>query len=291
MKSALRLHLWIICLVLLKPYASVATEFAPTLPQQFPDISYGLGQDVTTNTLVASGAPAQVLIPIGGTLGSTWTQTGFNASSWISGATGVGYETAVAGFAVYNFVANVGVCDLTTAEGVISDPSQQSGVYAENTAVINYLNTVSSAHYGNDNTFPGLTIGIDQDNYALEATATITIPAPGNWTFGVNSDDGFSLTIGSFSVSYPNPRGPGDTLQTFNFPAAGDYALRLVFYECGGGTEVELFAAQGSCAGWDPTTFRLVGDAANGGLTVKAPVVAAGGGAASYRPFIKTDLQ
>src|SRR2546430_7120118 len=75
-------------LALLKPDASVATEFAPTFPQQFPDISYGLGQDVTTNTLVASGAPAQVLIPIGGTLGSTWTQTSFNASSLSSAATG-----------------------------------------------------------------------------------------------------------------------------------------------------------------------------------------------------------
>jgi len=278
-------------LALVKPDGSVATEFAPAFPQQFQDISYGLGQDVTTNTLVASGAPANVLVPTSGSLGLTWTQTSFNDSSWNSGATGVGYETAVAGFAVYNYVANVGVCDLTTAEGVISDPSQQSAVYAENTPVINYLNTVSSAHYGNDNTFPGLTIGIDQDNYALEASATITIPAPGNWTFGVNSDDGFSLTIGGFSMSYPNPRGPGDTLQTFNFPAAGDYALRLVFYECGGGSEVELFAAQGSFSIWDSTNFRLVGDTPNGGLAVKAPVVAGGGGATSYRPFIQTDVQ
>ena len=277
-------------LALVKPDGTVASEFAPTFPQQFPDVSYGLGQDVRTNRLVASDAQAKVLIPSGGTLGLTWTQTAFNDSSWNSGATGVGYETAVAGFAVYNYVANVGVCDLTTAEGVISDPSQQSGVYAENTLVINYLNTVSSAHYGNDNTFPGLTIGLDQDNYALEATATITIPGPGDWTFGVNSDDGFSLTIGSFSMSYPNPRGPGDTLQTFAFPAAGDYALRLVFYECGGGSEVELFAAQGSFSIWDSTNFRLVGDTANGGLAVKSPVVA-GGGATSYRPFINTDVQ
>src|SRR3989449_4897320 len=36
-------------LALVKPDGTVATEFAPTFPQQFPDISYGLGQDVTTN--------------------------------------------------------------------------------------------------------------------------------------------------------------------------------------------------------------------------------------------------
>ena len=201
-------------LALLKPDRSIATEFAPTFPPQYPDISYGLAQQVTTNTLVPSGASANVLIPKDGSLGTTWTQLGFNDSTWIAGATGIGYETAVPGFAVYNYIAAVGTCSLPAAQGVISNPSQQLAVFAENAPVINYLNTGSSANYGNDQTFPGLTIGVDQDNFVIEATATITIPAPGNWTFGVNSDDGFSLTIGSFNVSYPDPRGPGDTLQT-----------------------------------------------------------------------------
>ena len=278
-------------LALLKPDSSVATEFAPTFPPQYPDVSYGLAQNVTTNTVVPSGASARVRIPTDGTLGTTWTQLGFNDSTWTAGATGVGYETAVAGFAVYNYIANVGTCSLPAAQGVISNPSQQLAVYAENAPVINYYNTGSSANYGNDRTFPGLTMGVDQDNYVIEATATITIPAPGNWTFGVNSDDGFMLTVGGFTMSYPDPRGPGDTLQTFNFPAAGDYPLDLIFYECGGGSEVELFAAQGSFSSWNSTNFRLVGDVANGGLAVQAPVVSGGGGSASYRPLIATDVQ
>jgi hypothetical protein len=164
-------------------------------------------------------------------------------------------------------------------------------VFAENSPVINYLNTGGSSHYDNDRTFPGLTIGVDQDNFALEATATITIPAPGNWTFGVSSDDGFSLTIGSFRMSYPDPRAPDDSFQTFNFPAAGDYPLRLVFYECGGGSEVELYAAQGSYSSFNGTAFHLVGDVANSGLAVTAPVVSGGGGSSSYRQFIATDVQ
>jgi hypothetical protein len=278
-------------LALLEPGGAVASEFAPTFPPQQPDLSYGVAQEVTTNSLVASGAPVRVMIPTDGTLGSTWTQPGFNDTGWISGTTGVGYETAVPGFAVWCYLANVGVCNLPAAEGVIANPSQQFAVYAENAAVVNYFNTGSSAHYGNDQTFPGLTIGPDQDNFVVQATATLHIPSPGNWTFGVNSDDGFSLTIGSFSLSYPDTRGPGDTLQTFNFPAAGDYALRLVFYECSGGSEVELFAAPGSYASWDATNFRLVGDLANGGLEVRAPAVSGGGGSLSYRPYLKTDVQ
>src|SRR3989440_7505516 len=62
-------------LALLKPDGTAATEFAPTFPAQFPDISYGISQDVTTNTLVDGGASVKVLIPTGGALGSTWTQT------------------------------------------------------------------------------------------------------------------------------------------------------------------------------------------------------------------------
>ena len=49
--------------------------------------------------------------------------------------------------------------------------------------------------------------------------------------------------------------------------AAGDYAVKLVFYECGGGSEVEFCAAPGIFGGFDPS-FRLVGDTAGGGLAV-----------------------
>jgi hypothetical protein len=41
-----------------------------------------------------------------------------------------------------------------------------------------------------------------------------------------------------------------------------------VFYERGGGSELELFAARGSFAAFSATSFRLVGDISNGGLQV-----------------------
>src|SRR5262249_49734273 len=110
---------------------------------------------------------------------------------------------------------------------------------------------------------------------------------PGVWTFGVNSDDGFSLTIGGVSMSEPSPRGPSDTIQTFNFPSAGDYALDFVYYERGGGAEVELFAVQGTTTTWN-SSFWLVGDVVNRGLAFLSPVV---GGGSTYKPFINTDVQ
>lgn len=278
-------------LALLQPNGRVASEFAPAFPQQYTDISYGIAQNVVTNTLVGANAPVRVLVPNGSSLGTSWTQTSFDDSSWLAGTAGVGYETAVPGFAVRNFKANISVSSLAAAQGVITNPSQQSALYTENAPFINYYNTGTGANYGNDRTFPGFTIESDIEDFVVEATATVTIPSAGNWTFGVNSDDGFTLSVGNFNMSYPDPRGPGDTLQTFNFPAAGDYALRLVFYERGGGSEVELYAAKGSFTGWNPTNFRLVGDTAGGGLAVRAPVVSGGVGSTSYQSFIKTSVQ
>jgi hypothetical protein len=276
---------------LLKPNGSVATEFAPQYPPQTPDISYGLAQNVTTNIMVDEGAAGMFSIPFDSSLANSWTQPNFDDSSWVPCTTGLGYETSVSGFAVHNYLAAISTCSLTDAQSVANNPAQQLVDYAENAPVINYLNTGDSSHYDNDFTFPGLTIGVDQDNFVTHATATITIPSPGAWTFGVNSDDGFTLSVGTFTMAYPNPRGPGDTLQTFNFSAAGDYPLDLLFYECGGGSEVELFAAQGSFASWNSTSFHLVGDVANGGLAVSSPIIGSGSGSGSYRPLIATDVQ
>ena len=277
-------------LALIRPDGvTIASEFAPEFPEQFRDISYGIAQLVTTNIFLAETTPARVLVPADGTLGTTWIQPGFNHATWLNGPLGVGFETEVPGFAVHNYKANTFVDSLAAADGVIANPAQQVSVVSENASLINYFNTGGDGHYGNNRTFPGQTINVDVEDFVIEATATITFPSAGPWTFGVNSDDGFRLVIGSFQVAYPNPRGPDDTLGTFNVPAAGDYPLRLVYYERGGGAGLELFAAPGSRAIWDSTNFRLVGDTANGGLAVRS-IPVAGGGGGSLREFIGTDI-
>ena len=106
----------------------------------------------------------------------------------------------------------------------------------------------------------------------------------------MNSDDGFGLSVGTNTVSFAGLRGASDTVGTFTFTAPGDYPLRLVYYERGGGAGLELFAAGGAFAAWDSTNFRMVGDTANGGLAVMAPVVS-GGGSGNYQSEIGTDVQ
>ena len=264
---------------------TVASEFRP-FPEQFPNISYGIAQNLQVTKLVSNTSPATVLIPTNGIFGTAWTATNFNDSAWRAGTNGVGYETYVSGFAVRNIRANGGVCDLATADSVLANSSQQAAVFTETRNVVNYVNTGSGANFSGDFTFPGFTIGADIENFVLEASGIITIPTSGNWTFGVNSDDGFRVTIGANTFLYPSPRGPGDTFATFNL-IAGDYPVRLVFYECGGGSEVEFFAASGSYAAFN-ASFRLVGDTAGGGLAVKSLPT---GNTGSLRSQIVTDVQ
>jgi hypothetical protein len=126
------------------------------------------------------------------------------------------------------------------------------------------------------------------NNFVTEATGIISIPTSGAWTFGVNSDDGFRCTIGANVFEYPPPRGPADTFATFTL-AAGDYPVRLVFYECGGGSEVEFFAALGTYSSFN-ANFRLVGNTAGGGLAVKSLPIA-GASAGSLASLIATDVK
>src|SRR5258706_3646354 len=268
---------------------TIASQFSPQYPEQFANVSYGLAQSVTTTYFVTSSSPARVLIPTGPVAGN-WTTNDFNDLSWLKGTNGVGYETSVPGFSVRNYKANVPVQTLADAESVIATPSKQTAVFAENNLVVNYLNTGSSANYGNDRTVPGFIINGDQDEYVIEATGILTIPTPGAYTFGVNSDDGFKVTIGSTVEQCDCLRGPTDTLQVFNFAAAGDYPVRLVFFEHGGGSEVEFFAAAGNFVAWNAANFHLVGDVASGGLAVRSVPVSSGY-SQSYRSLINTDVQ
>ncbi|HEY7115819.1 MAG TPA: lamin tail domain-containing protein, partial [Tepidisphaeraceae bacterium] len=271
-------------LSLIDPGGNVVQSYAP-YPVMQSDVSYGVGQQVTETKLVAAGATARYLAPTSGTLGLSWTQAGFNDASWSQGPTGLGFANATPGFAVTTYKANLGsIGNLAQAQSVIDVPSNQQWKQSETAPYINYLNTDGAGEFPNDRTFPGMTIGVNQDVFVVKATGTVHIPSAGAWTFGVNSDDGFGLSVGSQSMAFDGLRGASDTLQTFNFPSAGDYSVSLVFFENGGGSGLELFAAPGSKAGFD-STFRLVGNTASGGLAVTSTPITGGGGAGNSATF------
>jgi hypothetical protein len=104
---------------------------------------------------------------------------------------------------------------------------------------------------------PGVTV--NADDFAMEFTGFLQLPS-GTVRFGVNSDDGFKLTIGS-GVStrvqalqlliLDGTRGFGNTEANITVSQAGIYPFRLLFWERGGANSgVELYTfAPGTTSG------------------------------------------
>ena len=257
---------------------TVAHQYAPEFPNQDPDRTYGLAFDGTP--LVAEGATAQILVPSDGTLGTTWTQSGFNPSGWVSGDTGVGFGLQIPGLTVRDVHSNGTLSSLSSADAALAGSNVASETIKVE-LVCNFLDSGSDGHFGNNLVFPGG----GGDDYVVEVTGTIIIPTAGVWTFGLNSDDGGRIRIDGVNVMVDSTlHGAEDHFGSRNL-SAGAHTIEAMFWERGGGAEMELFAAKGSFTTFN-AGFQLVGDTANGGLPVfTTPDGSIGGG------LIATDLE
>ncbi|MCX7046737.1 MAG: lamin tail domain-containing protein, partial [Candidatus Sumerlaeota bacterium] len=260
-------------LALVRGDGSVADEYAPRYPPQVAGVAYGRAQRAAS--LVKPGSAGRWLVPSAGDAGSAWKDDIlFDDSHWTTGVAGFGFGPDYIGLKVTCYKANITVSNLTVAQSVTSTPARRSSEASEIAPYINYFNTQSLGHFSADRTFPGLIMGQNVDDFVVLVTGSILIPEAGQWTFGVNSDDGFGAELKrggiTYSFSFPNPKGPSDILQTFLLPAPGLYDLRIVYYDRGGGAEFEFFAAKGAFAAFNAAAFHLVGDTANGGLPVFA---------------------
>ena len=61
-------------------------------PEQRANVSFGLGRQVTTSTLLATGAVARFFVPSNSALGSDWTTNSFNDSAWATTVTPLGLD-------------------------------------------------------------------------------------------------------------------------------------------------------------------------------------------------------
>ncbi|MGI9242374.1 MAG: lamin tail domain-containing protein, partial [Verrucomicrobiales bacterium] len=251
---------------------TVAHDYAPEYPNQDPDRSYGIAFDGVP--LVDGGADAQIFVPSNGTLGTTWTQAGFNPSGWTNGNTGVGFGLQIPGMTARDVHSSVALTNLAAADSALAG----NNVLSEKTEVhqvCNFYDTGGDGHFPNNNSaFPNG----GGDDFTTQVTGTIIIPTAGAWTFGINSDDGGRIRINGSNVMVDDTRhGPQDHFGTINL-SAGAHTLEAMFFENGGGAGMELFAAPGSLSSFN-SSFQLVGDTANGGLAVfTTPDGSTGGG-------------
>jgi hypothetical protein len=163
----------------------------------------------------------------------------------------------------------------------------QSGAGTITTGLASEINFVDPES-PNGGIFPS-DVPIIGDTGAVDApivhryTARIVIPAEDDYTFGLNTDEGFALRIlgqdwlstsglASIDTFSPdtlyNDRGIGGSRGIIHL-AAGEYDLDLVVFNSGGTGGHELFAAAGSFANeLDTPLWRLVGHQSVGDLPI-----------------------
>jgi hypothetical protein len=286
---------------LVQPDATIANEFAPAYPKQTTDISYGLVTSNIGQQLIGPGTALKALVPTNNTLGTTWRNLGFNDNSWLPGTQGVGFDSnpggpsGLAGWNVHMVRAASGdFSSIAPATNVLNGVTNGFTIASDNTvSQVTNINYMPGGHFGNDSGLPdGATVSTGtgdplREEYAIRASAYVTIPA-GTYTIGVNSDDGFQLTIPGVSFSkrtnenytgstsspsqltYGAPRGATDTLGTFTLTSPLTTTITVDMYEQRGGDSFEVILSPSAKTAYDSTFALLANGTAGWKLTTSA---------------------
>ena len=106
------------------------------------------------------------------------------------------------------------------------------------------------------------------DDFAVKVTGAVTIPVTGTYTFGTSAAEGLLLKVNNLTVITDDTTHAVSDKFGQLILAAGTYPLELTAFEYNAGEALELFAAAGSHASFN-SSFKLLGDTANGGLVVQ----------------------
>lgn len=231
------------------------------------------GDDTTityaSESIYAAGSTNVVVLDFthdGGTMESrSWTFVVSNYST-LDCARGVamdsGSERGINYFVHHNQqTGNVGNIQ-QTEDRLVSDVENQADPARGYVEVVNFDQDGDQHGRFNDgngfpeNLIPGLEAG-DQNNIAAEFTAYLEFPEAGYYRMGVNSDDGFKVSLGGpgdrgpvndaranalVGAEYNQGRGTAETPFGFDVPVAGLYPIRLIWWEGGGGADCEWYS-------------------------------------------------
>jgi spore coat protein CotH len=165
---------------------------------------------------------------------------------------------------------------LAEAEALLALPPGHPAIASERTGVVPVFDMVDpdstySGYFSLNQPFPNNQPGIDDDFFAINAHGTFHIPTGqgGNWTFGTRNDDGMRMRIdGDDVIVDPTGHGALDLFARVNL-TPGFHTIEVNFFDYNGGTLIEVYAARGSFTAFtDTNAWRILGDTANGGLSV-----------------------
>ncbi len=183
--------------------------------------------------------------------------------------------------------------DKVTLDPIAALPTGTINVAIDSGAVVSgsevadsnvYFEDFESVELQNSNLIPSL------NDYVAVFTGTLDVTVAGEYTFGINSDDGQALAIDvaqdgldpfDDELIYDNTtHGRQDRLTTCGLESTaqscvgtgegaitldvGEYDFQYFYFERGGGSGGEFFYGPGELEEWDADSFALVGDASKG---------------------------
>ncbi|MDB6071472.1 MAG: hypothetical protein JWL81_2643, partial [Verrucomicrobiales bacterium] len=142
----------------------------------------------------------------------------------------------------------------TATGAVAANLTQPAGQESIISGVLNWDEAAGTqGNFSGETLIPGIPgTTSSTDNIVGEIFTWLQLPA-GVTRFGVNSDDGFTLSIGSSPLDvfrkstagvFSGGRGASDTLFDIAVPTAGLYPVRLLWWEGGGGANLEFFTVK-----------------------------------------------
>lgn len=227
---------------LANPWASASTLAVKVQFNESGGAAYDAALSVPIVTFKEIPAALATAIGTGATPGMKWRtyQTAAGHGTVISGA-----ENVLAGGNGAN------IADLSAATGGFFDITWVNMDEAA-AAQGNFTATATPPQDVAEELLPGIPgTTASTDNIAAECLTYLELQ-PGVYQMVVNSDDGFEVTTGIKSASvadmkflslglFDAGRGASDTLFTFTVKQAGVYFFRLLWFEGGGGANVEWF--------------------------------------------------
>ena len=186
----------------------VGYEIAPQFPQQLPDFSYGFeGSGVT---LLGPGDELSYLVPQNGTLGTTWTMSGFDDSAWTSSM------AQISSFPSANVPRTASNSTFSISSGVTTSTLAVAGMPVLASGLTLKLNVThsGSSNYTVDLISPQGTSLLITGNQGASRIIDIDLnqfngESPnGNWTMKLTESGGFfssgSSTLQSWSMELAN---------------------------------------------------------------------------------------
>jgi murein DD-endopeptidase MepM/ murein hydrolase activator NlpD len=197
---------------------------------------------------------------------------------------GYNYRAATKGWLVKTYRDSSAVRDLAKADALIGGNFVIGIATIPEADIVGFNTGEGTGHFTANHPVPGIPTLSATGNYAVQGTGYLLIPSSGQYTFGLNTDDGARLRIDGRNVIIDDLIAPPhDSAYVTLYLTAGEHLVEWTWFDAGGGAVGEAYAASGSHASLN-SNFKPLGNP--NGLTVsQAGLTPLATELAAYFPF------